>query len=339
MNVAPADPSSHDASLPVSVVIPNYNSASLLLECVASINESDPPREIIVVDDGSTDESAEIARSLADRWPNIRVFMRKVNGGPAAAREDGIRLAAEEHLAFVDADDYLEAGALRSAYEMLRTADADICIWQLWRVSAACEWPYISLEGIPFPISGIAATRLTLGAWEIHPLGVARKAIWVNAYSELSETYPNADELLTRLALLNAETVVCCEKKYFYRLHGGSHSQEVHPRRLGILHSHTWLLRFGRKVGVDRQEAIFRFSVRESLRLFNMRHELGTAETLVSLRAFLRDLSKEVSFGKLLRRCPKHLLAMLAMRLWLPIAQCLKSSQRRRADSRWLTRP
>jgi glycosyltransferase involved in cell wall biosynthesis len=318
MDAAAANEPSPRAAVPVSVIIPNFNSGAFLTECIDSINECDPPSEIIVVDDGSSDESPELARSLAARWPNVRLFEREVNGGIVAARQDGLRLAAQEHVTFVDADDHLEPRAIRAAYEGLRAAGAEICIWQLWRSTPERQWLFIPLDEIAFPISGRDASILTLGAWRIHPLGVAHRKIWTAAYAGFSETYPNADELVTRLAFLNAATVACCDKRYFYRLHGESHGQQMHPRRLGILQSQLWLLRFSKRIGVDRQDQIVRFSVREALTLWQRRHELGAATTSASLRAFLKALSREVNYGKLLRRCPKHLLALIAMRIRLP---------------------
>jgi glycosyltransferase involved in cell wall biosynthesis len=84
----------------VSVVIPAYNATNFLAETLASVfAQTVPPAEIIVVDDGSTDDTAGIARDLG-----VTVISR-ANGGISAARNTGVRAARSEYVALLDADD------------------------------------------------------------------------------------------------------------------------------------------------------------------------------------------------------------------------------------------
>lgn len=86
----------------VSVVIAAQNEETLIAECVASIRQQTlPPAEVLLVDDGSTDRTVEAAR---DAWPSIRAI-RQAAAGPAAAMNHGIREARQPLLAFLDADD------------------------------------------------------------------------------------------------------------------------------------------------------------------------------------------------------------------------------------------
>ena len=85
----------------VSVVVPVYNRERFLRETLESVSALDyEPFEVIVVDDGSTDGSAAIARS----FPEVR-YLRQENRGPGAARNAGIDVARGEFVAFVDSDD------------------------------------------------------------------------------------------------------------------------------------------------------------------------------------------------------------------------------------------
>ncbi len=86
----------------ISVVIPVFNGAGFIGEAIESVLAQDEkPLEIIVVDDGSTDNSAEIAESFGSPV----LVLRQENRGPAAARNRGLRAARGQYIAFLDADD------------------------------------------------------------------------------------------------------------------------------------------------------------------------------------------------------------------------------------------
>ena len=95
----------------ISVIVPVYNVAQYLPQCLDSILSQDyGDLEVILIDDGSTDPSGEICDQYATRDSRVQVIHQK-NGGAAAAKNAGLRLATGEYLTFVDSDDYLEPGA------------------------------------------------------------------------------------------------------------------------------------------------------------------------------------------------------------------------------------
>jgi glycosyltransferase involved in cell wall biosynthesis len=106
----------------VSVVIPTYNCAARLVRALQSIAAQSYPREhieIVVIDDGSSDDTAECVAEFA---ANARVdtrYVRQQNAGPAAARNHGLRLARGEAIAFLDADDWWEADKLARQMPLL----------------------------------------------------------------------------------------------------------------------------------------------------------------------------------------------------------------------------
>jgi glycosyltransferase involved in cell wall biosynthesis len=105
----------------VSVVIPAYNAEASIGRAVKSaLAQSVQPIEIIVVDDGSADRTAEVAASIS---PLVRV-MQKVNGGPASARNLGAKVAKGYWLAFLDADDWWYPERLRAQLQMDGTGTA-----------------------------------------------------------------------------------------------------------------------------------------------------------------------------------------------------------------------
>src|SRR3954449_5241960 len=102
----------------VSVVVPIYNVEPYLGDCLDSLAaQTFRDLEIVMVDDGSTDRSGEIARDYGARDPRFRLVERP-NGGLSAARNTGIDAARGEFLAFVDSDDVVAP----TAYERLVAA-------------------------------------------------------------------------------------------------------------------------------------------------------------------------------------------------------------------------
>jgi glycosyltransferase involved in cell wall biosynthesis len=276
--------------LPVSVIVPVYNAQSTLERCVTSINAGQMPQEIIIIDDASADESVLVAKKLAESNRNITVISRPINGGAAAARRDGFYAAQCDHVAFVDADDYMEDGALEEAFNGLVDTKSDLCILQLWRSEGDRTFESIDLSKVPFPITGRDAAELTLGSWSIHPLGVARKDIYLKAYAGFTLLSTNADELITRLAFINAGKVVSCQKKYYYIVNRQSTSNVIHPRLLTVLDSDIWLLKFCNRHGFDKFGALLRCSMTDLWRLFRQRRMIGVPETREKLRRFTHDV-------------------------------------------------
>ncbi len=87
----------------ISVVIPAYNAERFLQRSIRSVLEqTEPPFEVIVIDDGSSDQTAAVAASFG----NHIQYVRQQNGGPAKARNAGLRVAKGEWIAFLDADDW-----------------------------------------------------------------------------------------------------------------------------------------------------------------------------------------------------------------------------------------
>jgi glycosyltransferase involved in cell wall biosynthesis len=107
----------------ISVVIPCYNAAPFLRPAIESIlGQTRPATEVIVIDDGSTDDSARIASSFG---PAVRVI-RQENQGESAARNRGIEAATGDWVAFLDADDLWLPTKLERQAELIRSATADV---------------------------------------------------------------------------------------------------------------------------------------------------------------------------------------------------------------------
>ena len=91
----------------ISIIVPIYNAAHYLNACMDSLlSQTEKELQIILVDDGSTDESLSLAKTYKDRDPHVECYSQP-HAGQSAARNEGLRHVKGEYIAFVDADDSL----------------------------------------------------------------------------------------------------------------------------------------------------------------------------------------------------------------------------------------
>ena len=123
--------------LKLSVIIPVYNVEEYLEKCVNSViepgvksikNGNAPEYEIIIVDDGATDSTPQIADNFARLYPELVRVIHTENGGLGAARNLGIEASQAEYLYFIDSDDYLVDGGMQTIIDSIQQ-DYDICIF------------------------------------------------------------------------------------------------------------------------------------------------------------------------------------------------------------------
>lgn len=112
----------------ISVIVPIYNVAEYLDQCVTSIlNQTYRKLEIILVDDGSTDRSGEICDFYAQKDVRVKVY-HKPNGGPDSARKMGIKAASGEYVGYVDGDDWVDECMYEEMAQKAEKYDCDVVI-------------------------------------------------------------------------------------------------------------------------------------------------------------------------------------------------------------------
>lgn len=123
----------------ISVILPVYNASATLDRCISGILEqSFCDFELVIVDDGSTDGSAGICRSYADRDSRIRVFS-KDNGGVSSARNFGLESARGKYVAFCDSDDIPGKDWLMSLYSASAGTGLTVCGYSIHRQGQVTE--------------------------------------------------------------------------------------------------------------------------------------------------------------------------------------------------------
>lgn len=123
------------AEINVSLIIPVYNVENYIEKCLCSaLGQTLHDIEIIVVNDGSTDESMKIVDIFENKYSNIRVI-NKENGGLSSARNSGLQIASGKYIAFLDSDDYIEATMLEQMYTSAENRELDIVGCNLTKVN------------------------------------------------------------------------------------------------------------------------------------------------------------------------------------------------------------
>ena len=115
----------------VSIIIPVYNSASFLAECLDSIiNQTYSNIEIICINDGSTDNSLSIIKKYSQYDKRIRFYTQK-NGGQSAARNTGLKMAKGEFISFVDSDDIIDVNTVKRVISLFKKQNVDIVMYNM----------------------------------------------------------------------------------------------------------------------------------------------------------------------------------------------------------------
>ena len=110
----------------ISIIVPVYNVEKYLKKCVDSIvNQTYKNLEIILVDDGATDNSVKICDELVELDNRIKVYHKK-NGGLSDARNYGVERATGDYIGFVDSDDYIDAEMYERLYEAIKKENVDV---------------------------------------------------------------------------------------------------------------------------------------------------------------------------------------------------------------------
>lgn len=113
----------------VSVIVPVYNTEKFLKKCIESIvNQTLKEIEIILINDGSTDNSSVICEEYSKKFPQKIRYINNKNIGCSATRNLGINLAKGEYIAFVDSDDYIEKEMYQEMYYKAKNENLDIVI-------------------------------------------------------------------------------------------------------------------------------------------------------------------------------------------------------------------
>lgn len=171
----------------ISVIVPVYNAEKYLQRCIDSIlNQTFPNFELLLIDDGSKDQSGEICDEYAKKDSRVKVF-HKENGGVSSARNVGIDNAVGEYICFCDSDDWVEKTWLLSFFERMCDNDMLITSFNIYENEKRVEFKsFVSLSDKRLIIKELEHEGISGYLW----CKCFKKSI-INTYNiRFNETYP-----------------------------------------------------------------------------------------------------------------------------------------------------
>ena len=201
----------------ISVIVPVYNVEQYLERCVDSIiNQTYTNLEIILVNDGSTDNSGKLCDELAKRDERIRVI-HKENGGLSDARNRGIDESESDLVGFIDSDDYIDSDMYEVLLKNLNDTDADLSMCALYDVYNNTPEAQVTNKET-WKLSSEQAIKMVMEAKILSVTAVNklyRKSLFTDLKFEVGKI---AEDAFIMIKLLDkCEKIVATnEKKYYY---------------------------------------------------------------------------------------------------------------------------
>lgn len=230
----------------ISIITPVYNEEKNILKCYKKLlNQHYKKIEWIIVDDGSTDSSLDkIKLIIDDKKMDVKV-LTKNNEGAAIARRYGIERAKGNYIVSLDADDYLSDDALCLAMDKISEC-VDLCCFDLKVEIKEGGYQNFNYQVKDWPIKGEAAFYLNLDGWKVGGLFLTKKKTILNAYEmyNITENNVNDDEIISRLCMLNANCIECCEGVYYYEYNQSSTTKKINENYYKVIYTALFLNEF-----------------------------------------------------------------------------------------------
>lgn len=210
----------------ISIIVPIYNVEKYLRRCIESImNQTYKNLEIILIDDGSEDNSGKICDEYVEKDSRIKVIHKK-NGGLSDARNSGLKIAEGKYVGFVDSDDYIAVDMYEYLFNLIKNNDACISICNFEKI-----WDNIEKKDKEIEFK---QSELVLDSKEALKSIIDDKKLKSYAWNKLYKIelfkdieYPkglNMEDIATtyRLIYKSKKVVIGNEKKYYYIQREGS---------------------------------------------------------------------------------------------------------------------
>lgn len=211
----------------LTIIIPLYNASKDISNVISSLYPFESPCEILLINDGSTDNTAEICKNLSQRHPEI-TFIDKPHTGVSDTRNTGIKAAKGEYILFLDADDELEKGSVKALVDFFDSCDEDIdlvtypiethyrgnILQPHFRYKTMCYSGIYDLNVFPY----IGQTTMNI---------VVRNKFEDNVLFDTSMTFSEDQKYCCDVVKNSMKIGFCREAKYIYNRSEGSSSGKI----------------------------------------------------------------------------------------------------------------
>ena len=215
----------------ISIIVPVYNVEQYLKKCLDSlVNQTLDSIEIIVINDGSLDNSKEIIKRYQKKYNDKIVFIDNKNQGIGKTRNEGIKKARGEYLAFVDSDDYVDINMYKNYYEFAKENNLDIVTGDYIKVKKK----EILFKTLYFNISNINKNPELLIKLDYGPCNkIFKRDIVLNNNILFEENLKYEDMPFLAKALYNANKIGHINKSYYhYCIRSKSETTTVNKRNI-----------------------------------------------------------------------------------------------------------
>ncbi len=328
----------------VSVVVSNYNHARFLPESLAAIlGQSYRPQEVIVVDDGSTDNSVEVIEGFADKDPIVRLVRNEQNRGLIFTVKRGLDLASSDYVCFPAADDKLLSGFFERSIRLLaRYPQAGLCSTMSGIINENGEYnglvilPIVARTESFFGPEKALATLRQHGSWFMGNTAVYRRTALIEAGGPMPELDPYWDGFMDMVLALKYGACFIPEPLAMWRKMKGTYSEKMS----GNLDTMLDIMRTARRLMqstyrdlfppdyVDEWEREFLFDINMNLMALARRDQIESIRRLLQSpnlvdRIFVASLRLSMGVERLVTKL--YLFARLRRaHLWRVLARKLR---------------
>ena len=226
----------------ISIIIPVYNVEKYLERCVNSlVNQTFKEIEILLVNDGSTDNSGALCDEFAKKYDNVRAI-HKPNGGcgPSEARNMGLELAKGQYIGFIDSDDYVDEDMFEVLYNAIVKENADVSVCGLYHAYTDCVRTAEDTTGY-YVVDSLEAMKMVLESKKIsvNPVNKLYKAsLFENMKFPVGKRSEDAHIMIRLLSNIDKAVVTMAPKYYYVHREGSITTQPYSSVDLSVIEAY-----------------------------------------------------------------------------------------------------
>ncbi len=314
----------------LSVIVPVWNTAKYLPKCLDSIiNQSLKDIEIIVVNDGSSDNSVEVIKKYVKKYKDRIIFLDKENGGQGSARNLGIKHAKGDYIGFVDSDDFIESTMYEEMYKSAIDNNSDIVICNIsdyYEKDDSKKDVLLGLSNTPSINEAIVKSVPSVVN------KIYKRELLQNRNISFDESIWYEDLPYSMQVLVNAKKISFVEKpfyNYFHRNVSTMHNKNI-SKNLDILKAYNILINYLNENNLyDKYKEEFDFILLKEVYLATINRVLRTSNKHSEKKKIIKEIRQNTSIRKtkyfsLLSKAYKISYYLIKLRLYFVLSFLFK---------------